>query len=167
MTPRTMTPMLSFLFSRLFSRLFSHRRPAAGLATVGLALAAAVPAWAHHSFAMYDGDKPRVLQATVKEFQWANPHVLLWITTDEGAGQKAGELWTIELSTSPGPLSRIGWTKRSLEPGDKISVEINPLRSGELGGQFRKLTVLKTGQVLTTALPNPDEKPLTAPAAKP
>ena len=155
MKPHTMTPDLT-----------QARRGLSRLALPLLLATLVGQAQAHHSFAMYDGDKPLVLQATVKEFQWANPHVLLWITTDAAAGQKAGEVWTIELSTSPGPLSRIGWTKRSVEPGDKISVELNPLRSGELGGQFRKLTVIKTGQVLTTALPNPDEKPLPA-AAKP
>jgi len=128
-----------------------------------LLLACAAAAHAHHSFAMYDGDKPQLLSATVKEFQWANPHVLLWLTADPKPGQKEGDVWTIEVSTSPGPLTRIGWTKHSIEPGDKVQVEINPLRSGELGGQFRKLTIVKTGQVLTTALPNPDEKPLIVP----
>lgn len=131
------------------------------------ALATDGAAWAHHSFAMYDPAKPMTLNGTVKEFQWANPHVLLWLVQDPKPGQKEGELWTIELSTSPGPLSRIGWTKRSLVPGDKVSVDINPLRSGELGGQFRKVTIAKTGQVLTTALPNPDEVALPASGSAP
>lgn len=122
---------------------------------------------AHHSFAMYDGSKPLVLSATVKEFQWSNPHVILWLTADPKPGQKEGDTWVIELSTSTGPLSRIGWSKHSLEPGDKVLVEINPLRSGELGGQFRKVTIPKTGVVLTTALPNPDEVPLPAAASTP
>lgn len=129
-------------------------------ASLMLGLAAAVPARAHHSFAMYDPAKPMLLSGSVKEFQWANPHVLLWLTADAKPGQKEGDVYTIELSTSPGPLSRIGWTKRSLEPGDKVQVEINPLRSGEPGGQFRKATIVKTGQVLLTALPNPDELPM-------
>jgi hypothetical protein len=136
------------------------------LLVTALLLAAGLgTARAHHSFAMYDASKPFVLAATVKEFQWANPHVLLWVTADPKPGQKEGDIWTVELSTSPGPLSRIGWTKHSLEPGDKVLVEINPLRSGELGGQFRKITLVKTGQVLSTALPNPDEVALPASAA--
>jgi D-serine deaminase-like pyridoxal phosphate-dependent protein len=131
------------------------------------ALTMGAPARAHHSFAMYDASKPLVLSATVKEFQWSNPHVILWLTADPKPGQKEGDTWIIELSTSTGPLSRIGWSKRSLEPGDRVLVEINPLRSGELGGQFRKLTIPKTGVVLTTALPNPDDVPLPASAARP
>jgi len=115
-------------------------------------------AWAHHSFAMFDAGKVVTLTGTVKEFQWTNPHVLLWIVRDPNDGQSAtgdgGVLWTIELSTSPGPLSRIGWNKHSLTPGDRITVEINPLRSGEPGGSFKKATVLKTGAVLTTAVPD-------------
>jgi hypothetical protein len=143
----------------ILSMMFRH------LIAAAATLAAAGAAWAHHSFAMYDPARPMTLSGTVKEFQWANPHVLLWLVQDPKPGQKEGDLWTIELSTSPGPLSRIGWTKRSLVPGDKVSVDINPLRSGELGGQFRKVTIAKTGQVLTTALPNPDEVPLGASGA--
>ena len=135
------------------------------LTALTLAALPLAPAQAHHSFAMYDGAKPLVLSATVKEFQWSNPHVILWLTVDPKPGQKEGDTWVIELSTSTGPLSRIGWTKHSLEPGDKVQVEINPLRSGELGGQFRKVTIAKTGVVLTTALPNPDEVALPASAA--
>ena len=147
------------------NRTLHARRGALTLALTALLLGPLAPAQAHHSFAMYDGSKPMVLNATVKEFQWSNPHVILWLTADPKAGQKEGDTWVIELSTSTGPLSRIGWTKHSLEPGDKVLVEINPLRSGELGGQFRKVTIPKTGVVLTTALPNPDEVPL--PAAVP
>jgi hypothetical protein len=135
------------------------------MAALMAAVALPQAALAHHSFAMYDPSKPLVLNAVVKEFQWTNPHVILWLTTDPKPGQKEGDTWIIELSTSTGPLSRIGWTKHSLEPGERVLVEINPLRSGELGGQFRKATIVKTGVVLTTALPNPDEAPLPSAAA--
>lgn len=139
----------------------------AALSVLVLSALTSASVQAHHSFAMYDGSKPLVLSATVKEFQWSNPHVILWLTADPKPGQKEGDTWVIELSTSTGPLSRIGWSKHSLEPGDKVLVEINPLRSGELGGQFRKVTIPKTGVVLTTALPNPDEVPLPAAASTP
>ncbi len=138
---------------------------AATVSALALASLPLAPAFAHHSFAMYDGSKPLVLSATVKELQWSNPHVILWLTADPKPGQKEGEVWIVELSTSTGPLSRLGWSKHSLVPGDKVLVEINPLRSGELGGQFRKATIVKTGVVLTTALPNPDEVALPASAA--
>ncbi|MGZ3276158.1 MAG: DUF6152 family protein, partial [Caulobacteraceae bacterium] len=33
---------------------------------------AAAPAFAHHSFAMFDNQKNVTLEGTVKEFQWTN-----------------------------------------------------------------------------------------------
>lgn len=62
---------------------------------------------------------------------------------------KEGEqpvLWSIEL-TSPGNLTRIGWTRKSFNSGDRVELEINPLRDGNNGGTFKKGTVLATGQV--------------------
>jgi hypothetical protein len=107
---------------------------------------------AHHSFAMYDATKLVTITGTVKEFQWTNPHAILWVYVDPEKTGKT-ELWSFELSTSPGPLSRLGWTKHSLGPGDKVAVEINPLRDGQHGGSLKKATLVATGQVLTTSTP--------------
>jgi hypothetical protein len=102
-------------------------------ALLGLCLALSTRASAHHSFAMYDQTKLVTLEGTVKEFQWTNPHVLLWVTrAAEGGGEP--ELWTIELPTSTGNLARMNWSKRSLTPGDHVTVELNPLRDGRHGG---------------------------------
>jgi hypothetical protein len=120
-----------------------------GLA-IGL-LAAAPSAMAHHSFAMFDFAKTLTLKGTVKEFQWTNPHVILWIETDPSGADPATS-WSVEL-TSPGNLMRNGWTRQSLKPGDKVEVELNPLRDGKHGGGFRKATLTATGQVLTGAAP--------------
>ncbi len=125
---------------------------AAASAVSVLAQGAATPAAAHHSFAMYDAAKLLTIKGTVKEFQWTNPHAILWVYVDPQASG-ASELWSFELSTSPGPLSRLGWTKHSLNPGDKVAVEINPLRDGQHGGSLKKATLLATGQVFTTGAP--------------
>jgi hypothetical protein len=103
---------------------------------------------AHHSFAMFDQTRNVTIIGTVKEFHWTNPHVSLWIyaTPKDGA---APELWTIEL-TSPGNLTRAGWTRHSVSPGDKVAVDIAPLRDGSHGGGFKKLILTDTHQVLTS-----------------
>jgi len=126
------------------------------LAAVGLALgllAAASPALAHHSFAMFDFNRTVTLKGTVKEFQWTNPHVVLWIETDP-AGGDGPVMWSAEL-TSPGNLMRFGWSRQMLKPGDKIELELNPLRDGKHGGGFYRATLLASGQVLTGAGPRP------------
>jgi hypothetical protein len=117
-----------------------------------LFLIGAQAAQAHHSFAMYDPKQLITLNGTVKEFQWSNPHVIVWVLVPTSDDQEP-QLWTIELPTSPGGLVRIGWDKHSLNSGDRVAVEINPLRDGEHGGSFKKATLLASGKVLTVALP--------------
>jgi len=117
-------------------------------------LCASTPAVAHHSFAMYDTTQTVTLDCTVKDFQWTNPHALLWIVERPEDGAQPQE-WAIELPTSPGNLSRLGWTKHSLNPGDDIVLEMSPLRDGKHGGSFKKATFKGTGQVLQVILPDP------------
>ena len=126
-------------------------RPVA-LAVALAVLASGMPAMAHHSFAMFDFERTVALKGVVKELQWTNPHVILWVETTPAAGQ-APEIWSAEL-TSPGNLTRNGWTKRTLKPGDKVTVDISPLRDGGKGGGFRRAVLEGTGQVFTSDLRN-------------
>ncbi len=136
-------------------------------ALAAIIVLSAAPAAAHHSFAMFDMAKTVKVAATVKELQWTAPHVLLWVVEDPKDGQTEGKAWTIELSTGPAPLSRLGWSKRAVVPGDRVSIELSPLRSGEPGGSFKKLTILKSGVVLESGAPSIDFDNLPAvPAVK-
>jgi hypothetical protein len=128
------------------------RRTFASLSAVLLAASPVFvgQASAHHSFAMFDPARARTLRGVVREFRWVNPHVSLFVLAD-GANGGPPELWAVEL-TSPGNLTRLGWSRRSLKAGDRVLVEINPLRNGQRGGGFRKVTLLDTGQVLQARL---------------
>ena len=112
------------------------------------ALLASTPAagFAHHSFAMYDQTKVVTLNGTVKSFEWTNPHSVIWVLTPVAAGEP--DLWSVELPTSPGNLTRMGWSKRSLNPGDKVAVDINPLRDGRHGGSLKKVLLVDSGKIL-------------------
>ncbi|MEP6547097.1 MAG: DUF6152 family protein [Gammaproteobacteria bacterium] len=116
------------------------------IAALGGALCAATSAFAHHSFAMYEPTKTLTFKGTVKTFQWTNPHVVLSILVPPEDGSAAQE-WSLE-TTSPGVLTRSGWTRLSLKPGDKVSVTISPLRDGSHGGSLNSVTLLDTGQKL-------------------
>ena len=113
------------------------------------ALAVVGTASAHHSFAMFDPAKVVTLQGKVREFRWVNPHVSLFVDVAGPSGQSG--LWSVEL-TSPGNLTRLGWSRQSLKPGDRVAVEVNPLRDGQHGGGFRKATLQDNGQVLQASL---------------
>jgi hypothetical protein len=120
---------------------------------IGLSLAAAVaigsPALAHHSAAMYDFQRDQTVSGVVKEVYWVNPHISFDLLADPKPGA-APIKWTVA-GSSPGVMSRSGWSKRSLQPGDHIQVEFAPLRDGTPGGALRKV-VLPDGKVLTWSL---------------
>ena len=133
-------------------RLSKH---AAAIAAVAVGVAALLPAAAHHSFATYDRTKTVTIKGTVKTFQWTNPHCVIWVVIQPAGGGDPQE-WSIE-TTSPGVLTRSGWTRHSLNPGDRVSVEFNPLRDGSHGGGLNSVTLLDTGQTLKAGFG--EEKP--------
>ena len=109
------------------------------------------PASAHHSYAMFDANNLVTFDATVKEFQWTNPHSWLqvMILDDKGVAQE----WSLEM----GPLvalHRWGWKPHSVNPGDKVKVSLNPLRDGTRGGRLMSI-VLPGGETLNGQGPPP------------
>jgi hypothetical protein len=113
------------------------------------ALMAAVPVFAHHSFAVYDRTKLLTLKGNVKSFQWTNPHCVVWVLVQPEGGGEPQE-WSFE-TTSPGVLTRGGWTRNSVKPGDRVAVEFYPLRDGSHGGGLSAVTLVDTGQKLTAS----------------
>ena len=108
------------------------------LALAGIAVATlAIPAVAHHSFAMFDAEKSMTLEGTVKEFQWTNPHSWILMTVEK-AGKP--EQWAIEMG-GPAGLARQGWVPKTLTPGMKVKTVVHPLRDGTNGGQFMHITL--------------------------
>jgi hypothetical protein len=116
---------------------------ALSLAAVGT-IALATPAFAHHSFAMFDDQKTVTLNGAVKEFEWTNPHSWLRVMIDDSSGKSLQ--WAIEMG-SPAQQARVGWKPDSVKAGDKVSVTIHPLKDGSRGGQFMSAT-LPSGQKL-------------------
>jgi hypothetical protein len=90
-------------------------------------LTISVPLFAHHGTASYDTSKTVTVKGTVTDFQFMNPHVLLYLDVkdDKGSVQK----WQGEL-TSPNHLERAGWTRTSLKLGDQITISGFPAKSG-------------------------------------
>lgn len=113
--------------------------------TVAALVATMAPAAAHHSSAMYDRTHPLTADAEVVSFQWVNPHSTLTVVMRARPGEDI-KTWQIEM-TSPGVLTRSGWTKRSFQPGDKIKLEFGPLRTGGAAGYFNK-AVMADGKVM-------------------
>jgi hypothetical protein len=106
-------------------------------ACVGASLLA-LPAAAHHSFAMFDQDKVVTLEGTVKEFEWVNPHSWLYVMVSDGAG--APKEWAVEMA-STAAQTRAGWKADTVKVGDKVTVQLNPLKDGTRGGTIVSVTL--------------------------
>jgi hypothetical protein len=92
----------------------------------------AIPASAHHSYSMFDMQRTVLLNATVVQFRWQNPHAFIRVTVPAN-GQT--EEWSIEM-TSPNNLVQEGWTRTSVRQGERIQLYVHPLRSGARGGSY-------------------------------
>jgi Family of unknown function (DUF6152) len=120
------------------------------LLAAGVLCAAAASASAHHSFAMFDPQHPVQIEGTVKSWEFTNPHS--WLILMVMKGDTAIE-YSIE-GASVSTLIRQGFGPHSFSPGEKISVTINPLKSGAIGGAFVK-AVKADGTTLTeSSTPN-------------
>ncbi len=114
------------------------RAAAAAVLAATFGLCAGEPASAHHSFAMFDNDHQIKIAGTVSKFDWANPHIYIFLTG--GAPGSPPKDWTIE-GASPGILNRNGWKFNMIKPGDKVLLVIAPIRSGESAGLLKEITL--------------------------
>ena len=121
------------------------RRVASFALFIGL-LAFAGVAFAHHGTANYDTTKTISVKGSVSDFQFINPHVLIFMDGKDETGK--AQKWQGEL-TSPNRLSRVGWTKSSIKPGDTITISGYPTKSGSTEIWIQKV-VLGSGEELAT-----------------
>jgi hypothetical protein len=112
---------------------------------IGLVALAPV-AFAHHGNANYDTTKTITVKGVVTGFEFVNPHVqITWEAKDDsGATQK----WQGEL-TSPNRLTRDGWSKSSIKPGDTITISGYPTKSGAHEIWIQKV-IIGSGEELPT-----------------
>jgi hypothetical protein len=107
-------------------------------------LAVSTPLPAHHGSTGYDMEKQLVMKATVTDWLWANPHCFLTFDTTDDKGTVVR--WTAEVS-NPVDMTKRGWSRRILNPGDQITVTVRPAKNGAPVGQLMKV-VLPNGQTL-------------------
>ncbi len=100
---------------------------------------------AHHSFGTFDMQKQATIVGTVKEFQWTNPHAWIQLKVVNAKGKI--EEWGFE-TASPNVIGRRGWSKNTLQPGDKVTIIYHPMRNGSHGGALMSIT-LPSGKILT------------------
>jgi hypothetical protein len=95
----------------------------------------AVPAFAHHSFAMYDQTKMLVLTGVVYQFvaQANHAELHLYLLGADGKLERTADgkyhAYGIEMAGAAA-VAEQGITAETMKPGTIISVKVNPLREG-------------------------------------
>ena len=120
-----------------------------GVALVVTLLLVSGPVLAHHGTNLYDMMKTTTLKGTLTKFEWGNPHNQIYfdVTDDKGAV----EHWNVE-TEPPAVMSERGWTRKALNPGDRITVYLNAAKNGATVGILQKV-VLDNGKELTARDP--------------
>jgi hypothetical protein len=112
-------------------------------ALFGSALLIAVPAVAHHSFAMFEAEKEITLDGTIEGVDWTNPHIWFYVMVPQPNG--TADKWGVEAGAT-NSMMRFGWKRNTLKPGDKVSVVVRPMKDGTHAGSLRRVTMTDTGQ---------------------
>ena len=99
---------------------------------------------AHHGGNLFDMSKPVTLKGTVTKFEWGNPHNKIYFDVSDDKGNVAH--WTAS-TEPPAAMLEKGWTRRSLNPGDQVTVSIFIAKNGAPTGNLHNI-VLADGKVL-------------------
>ena len=102
------------------------------------------PLSAHHGAMAYDTTKLTTVKGTVTDFRFINPHVMISVDAKDDKGKI--ETWLAE-ANSPNVLSRHGWNRDMIKPGDEITVIGNRAKNGSNTLRLQKV-VLSNGQEL-------------------
>jgi hypothetical protein len=128
--------------------------PAYFFVAVGL-MVVSLPLSAHHGAAEYDNTKTISLQGTVTALQYLNPHALILFTVKDDKGQTAE--WTAELQ-SPNLLSRRGWSRSTLKPGDQVVITGHPVKNGVKAMTGQKVVFTDGRETPNMGLPSDSSK---------
>jgi uncharacterized protein DUF6152 len=105
-------------------------------------------AFSHHGASAYDRGNRITLKATITEFKWTNPHVYILFDAPDQKGNT--DHWSCE-SINPGMLSKQGWSRRTVNAGDKVTIIGFPAKSGSKVMLLEKL-ILADGKELAPSL---------------
>lgn len=102
--------------------------------------------FAHHGSAasyIIDPKQEITMTGTITEFQWQNPHIYILYNVKDDKGNVVN--WGAE-THSPQVLIRDGWSRHTLQPGDKVTISLFPSKNGSPRGLLSK--VVLNGKIL-------------------
>ena len=97
----------------------------------------APPGFAHHSDVAYERTSIELKTATIVKVAWINPHAVVACDVKDTTGKVSR--WTLEMG-SPSAMTRVGWDRNSLSPGDVVKIDVNPAKNGTRFGRLLRVT---------------------------
>ena len=120
------------------------------------AIFVSLSAYSHHSDVGLNMDSVTMIEGTVTEFAWRNPHAYFTVAVDDERGEPVE--WTVQMGSTI-VVTRMGWTRDSLMVGDRVTVGLNAARNGRPYGLVN--SVVKAGGLeLPTSFANRTAEPL-------
>jgi hypothetical protein len=113
------------------------RLVAIGSIATALALGITPSAVAHHSHSMFDMAREVTITGTVTTYSYRNPHVFLHLDVKGDKNETVS--WAVEMSNISNMQNR-GVFASTFRVGDVVTVKINPLKDGRLGGNYTSVT---------------------------
>jgi hypothetical protein len=127
----------------------------------GIALAAVVcllvsqPVLAHHGAAGYDMDKVVTMKGVITSFEWTNPHSQIYFDVTDDKGKVAH--WVAE-TEPPAVMLEHGWARRSLNPGDQVTVYCFAAKNGATTSILQKVVMADGKEYVARGGPAPAPK---------
>jgi len=100
-------------------------------------LTTATPGFTHHADVAYQRTSIELKNATIVKVAWINPHGIVTCDVKDDAGKVSR--WVLEMG-SPSAMTRVGWDRNSLSPGDVVKIDVNPAKNGTRFGRLLRAT---------------------------
>ena len=114
-------------------------------------LVAAIPVWAHHSFAAaFDADQPITVQGVITEVRLENPHSWFFLDAKDSAGKIVK--WSFEAST-PSSLVRGGFKPGTVKAGDEVTIKGFHARDASANAGAARELVMSDGRAFAIGPP--------------
>ena len=97
------------------------------------------PMFAHHSNAVIDKDNATTVTGTVTKLVFANPHPAFYFDADVKGSDGSVVNWFAAGGGGVLSLRKVGWTNKTLKPGDRILVQGHQIKDGRPLMGFRRL----------------------------
>jgi hypothetical protein len=118
---------------------------------------AAVPTFAHHSFAAeFDAGKPISITGMLTKVDWINPHIYIYLDVTDDGGKTV--TWSFE-SLPPGWFHRMGLERSNFTVGQKVTVSGYGAADGSKNLGWIKKLKFADGREMQITADNPSENP--------